>query len=157
MNRLILIRGVPGTGKSTLANLISDNVYETDDFFINSSGEYHFDPTNLSSYHSLNQFRVKQGMNEDQETIVVSNTFSQVWEMQPYIDMARANNYELVVIALVGLHPNIHDVPKTVVEKMTERWESYPGEHIYEAAGQTPKEWQAVDVTNQVGGTRPLS
>ena len=156
MNRLILIRGVPGTGKSTLANLISENVYETDDFFINSNGEYYFDPTNLSSYHRLNQVRVKQGMNAGEETIAVSNTFSQVWEMQPYIDMARESDYELIVISLVGLHPNIHDVPQTVIDVMTDRWEPYQGEFIYESCGQTPKE-QAVDVTDQVGGTRPLS
>ena len=150
MNRMIIIRGVSGTGKSTLAHIISSNVFETDDFFVDSGGNYNFDPKLLSSYHRLNQIRVNQALLAGEETIVVSNTFTQVWEMEPYIEMAKDRGYEVKVIALVGLHPNVHDVPPTVVETQTKRWEPYQGEYIYESAGQTPKEWKAFEVTDQV-------
>jgi len=135
--RLILIRGIPGTGKTTLANIISSNVLETDDFFTDSQGVYEFDSKLLPYYHRLNQIRVRQAMNALEEMIVVSNTFAEIKEMKPYIDMANDNNYEVKVISLVGLHPNEHDVPPTLVETLTSIWEPYEGEHIYESAGKT--------------------
>lgn len=137
--RLIIIRGIPGTGKTTLANIISSNVLETDDFFTDSQGVYEFNSEFLPYYHRLNQIRVRQAMNALEETIVVSNTFAQIKEMKPYIDMAINNKYEIKVISLVGLHPNEHDAPPTLVEKLTSIWEPYEGEHIYESAGKTPK------------------
>ena len=47
-NSLILLRGLPGSGKSALANLLSENgkypIFSVDDYFTNKiTGDYIFD------------------------------------------------------------------------------------------------------------------
>ena len=43
---LIVLRGLPGSGKTTLANLLSENkkypVFSIDDYFTDEKGKYHF-------------------------------------------------------------------------------------------------------------------
>lgn len=133
--RLLLIRGLPGSGKSTLAKAITPHHYETDDFFLDASGHYHFNPELLSSYHNLNRVRVNQAMYKGLSVIAVSNTFTQLWEMQPYFDMAQNHGYSVRVIKVVGSHGNIHGVPEETIEKMRERWEDGQGEITYESCG----------------------
>lgn len=51
MLQLVLVRGLPGSGKSTIAkSFIPHNFVhlETDMYFINSAGEYKFNPAKLS-------------------------------------------------------------------------------------------------------------
>ena len=43
---LYLLRGVPGSGKSTVAQNIGGTHFETDKYFM-VDGEYKFDPTKL--------------------------------------------------------------------------------------------------------------
>lgn len=56
--------------------------------------------------------------------ISVSNTFTQRWEFQSYIDLVIENNYDFQIIECHGNWKNIHGVPQEVIDKMKERWES---------------------------------
>ena len=57
---LILLRGLPGAGKSTLAKVIlqfretdEPEVLSADDFFVNENGVYEFDAQKIKEAHQL--------------------------------------------------------------------------------------------------------
>lgn len=87
---LIIMRGVPGTGKSYLARQLRGNgvVLSTDDFFINYQGQYVFDRYRLPEAHEWNQKRADQKVRAGTNPVVIDNTNLEVWEMQPYVMMA---------------------------------------------------------------------
>jgi len=90
MQNLTLIRGLPGSGKSTVAAGMSESSgaihLESDMYFINDEGEYIFDPEKLEDAHHwcLEQTRkyLRMGI-----PVIVSNTFTRCWEMQKYVDL----------------------------------------------------------------------
>ncbi len=57
--------------------------------------------------------------------IAVANTFTQEWEMQPYIDMAKEYGFTVFTIIVENRHDgtNVHNVPDEVIDKMKERFE----------------------------------
>ncbi len=128
MTTLTLIRGLPGSGKSTLARAICDSVasgvtshYEADMYFVDDDDAYEFNPEWLTDAHEWCQ-RATQGRLNDGFNVVVSNTFTTLREMQPYLDM----KYDkLQIIECKGDFGSIHDVPAAVVERMKARWEEY--------------------------------
>lgn len=132
MTELILIRGVPGSGKSTLARTYVEKGYkhfESDQYFM-IDGEYKFDASKLSYAHIECFEKTRHALLED-HNVVVSNTFTRLWEMQNYIDLAEKHNLKLKVIRCVGKFKNVHFVPDAVIEKMADRFELYRGEYFY--------------------------
>lgn len=92
--KLTLIRGLPGSGKTTYAKCLlyvngrQNTLHiEADQWFEDAGGAYRFDASQLPKAHKWCQthaeMSLKAGFN-----VIVSNTFTQIWEMQPYIDMA---------------------------------------------------------------------
>jgi hypothetical protein len=57
--------------------------------------------------------------------IVVSNTFTQEWEMQPYFDMAENFDYKVFSVIVENRHGGInqHGVPEDKIELMRNRFE----------------------------------
>lgn len=87
---VIIMRGVPGSGKSYLAYQLRGNgvVLSTDDYFINYQGQYVFDRNQLSFAHDWNQNRADKEMKSGTNPVVIDNTNLEAWEMQPYVTMA---------------------------------------------------------------------
>jgi predicted kinase len=135
MNRvLILLRGVPGAGKSTLANSIWNEyaVCEADKYFHNKeTGAYEFDITKLKDAHAWCRSQVEIRMKDNQVNpqfypeIVVSNTFTQEWEMQAYFDLAKQYDYRVVSLIVENRHggENVHGVPADKVQAMRDRFQ----------------------------------
>ena len=123
MKTLILIRGLPGSGKSTLAKKLRYEHLEADMFF-EQDGEYKFNPALLREAHQWCQERTKQAMRMNWAGIVVSNTFTQRWEMDPYLKLAREHGYTVQIIECKGKFENVHGVPAEAIEKMRQRWEN---------------------------------
>ena len=123
-NTLYIVRGIPGSGKSTLAKTLGGQHYEADMFFIDENGVYNFDFTKIKDAHQWCQGFVKSDMILEYPKIVVSNTFTQEWEMQPYIDMAKEHNYMVFTIIVENVHggKNIHNVPDDRIKQMKERF-----------------------------------
>jgi len=124
MKQLFLLRGLPGSGKSTLAKTLGGRHFEADMFFV-KDGEYKFDVNYLKMAHEWCQTMVWGNMKDQTDTIVVSNTFTQEWEMKPYYEMAERFGYTVFSLVVENRHGGIneHGVPDGILEKMENRFE----------------------------------
>jgi predicted kinase len=121
---LYIVRGIPGSGKSTFAKTLSDLHIESDMFFI-KEGEYKFDGSKIKDAHNWCQDVVEHWMDENKPKIVVSNTFTQEWEMEPYFELSKTHGYKTFSIIVENRHGNesIHGVPEDKLEQMKNRFE----------------------------------
>jgi len=166
---LILVRGVSGAGKSSVADCIAAGrdqwhkvpVFSTDDYFmvtktvdlgnkpncdcqerysdddygdpardyrccgIQTVTTYEFDGEKLPQYHKLCQVDVEEAMKDwNINTIVVANTFTTEWEMEPYFKLAKKHDYNVHTIIVENRHESksIHNVPSKVITMQKERF-----------------------------------
>lgn len=125
MAKLWVIRGLPGSGKSTYAKqLMLDGVcgahYEADMYFM-CDGEYQFDATKLYRAHRWCLKSVKESLINGVDT-VVSNTFTTRKELKPYLVLAAELGCEIEVITMTGEYGSIHDVSAETMQKMRNRF-----------------------------------
>ncbi|XP_077380994.1 NEDD4-binding protein 2 [Festucalex cinctus] len=97
---LVLLRGPPGCGKSTLARALVEHnpggvALSTDEYFT-LDGQYHFDPTTLGEAHEWNHKRAKEAFERGANPIIIDNTNMQGWEMKPYVAQALKHNYKVL-------------------------------------------------------------
>jgi NEDD4-binding protein 2 len=135
MKTLYIIRGIAGAGKTTFANSIVDNtaICEADQYFVNQeTGEYKFNPDEIKIAHQWCKDEVENRMKYNQDTygldyseIVVSNTFTQEWEMEPYFKLAEKYGYRVFSLIVENRHggKNTHGVPDEKVEVMRNRFQ----------------------------------
>lgn len=135
---LYLIRGLPGSGKSTFAEELADAFYcghwEADMFFylvpdrpkgtIIFGAEYRFDASKLHQAHQWCFGMVEQGMEEERDDIIVSNTFTTEKELKPYLELAEKHSYRVTTLVVENRHGNqsIHGVPEETMTKMRNRF-----------------------------------
>jgi len=131
MPELIIIRGLPGSGKSTLAKTMNCFHVEADMGCIDK-GVYNWNPRVVKRNHSWCQRTVFDAMYESMD-VVVSNTFTQIWEMKPYLSKAKELGFNIKIIRCCNNFANIHNVPDEVIDKMSNRFESVEGEVMYYA------------------------
>ena len=125
MKELILLRGLPGSGKSTLAKAIGGLHFEADMYFVDENGNYNFDGSQIKDAHAWCQNKVRISMETGVEKIVVSNTFTQEWEMEHYRMLAHTNEYRVHSVIVENLHggKNEHGVPEDKLDAMRTRFE----------------------------------
>ncbi|MEZ9925131.1 ATP-binding protein [Vibrio breoganii] len=127
---LILIRGLPGSGKSTLAKQLTRARellhLEADMYFTDENDEnYQFDASKLGAAHLWCQKQTLKNLKQG-NSVVVSNTFTQVWEIRPYQRMAQQCSVELYIYECEGQFANVHNVPLDKIEAMCKRWDVLP-------------------------------
>jgi predicted kinase len=120
---LVLIRGLPGSGKTTMATRDFPGYahFEADQFFECTDG-YKFDASKLGDAHAWCQKTTKHILTMGQ-SVVVSNTFTQHWEMKPYLDMAKDLNVPVRILVATGNYTSVHGVPEAAIAAMRRRWE----------------------------------
>lgn len=118
---LLLIRGLPGTGKSTLARELMKTGrahFETDQFFY-KRGKYVFDVNRLPEAHAWCLDLATRAVNDGQP-IVISNTFVHKHNMKQYLQL----NPTALILEMGGTWQNIHGVSEEVIGKMRMEWDS---------------------------------
>lgn len=123
MKTLYIVRGLPGSGKSSLAKKVTELVYSADDFFTNKKGEYNFNAKLLGKAHEWCWGKVRDAMFLGVNAVAVANTFTQAWEAEKYYQIAEEYGYSVFVIECQNDFGNVHDVPKESIDAMKERWE----------------------------------
>ena len=137
MSTLILVRGLPGAGNTTLAIKLAAAYpgaacLSADNYFTDAlTGEYRFDSTQLEQAHEECQDLTRLHMRNANTLVVVHNTFSQRWEMERYLRLAEECEYQVHVVDLfnAGLSineladRNTHGVPHMKIKQMWDRWD----------------------------------
>lgn len=104
------MQGVPGSGKSTIADYISfafnveDGrtraiILSTDDWRY-TDGKYEFDPETNKVFHKNCQKACIEAMQRGQEVIIIDNTNIQEWQVRPYIEVAKIYDYSVTVVSI---------------------------------------------------------
>jgi predicted kinase len=135
MNKVIILRGLPGSGKSTY---VSDRVaihkgFRTAaplvinaDSFLMEDGEYFYTAERSRDAHLQCMREFVSGVVARHELIFVDNTNTSALEMVPYIKVAEAHRYEVSIIKMKcsivdSLRRNIHGVPEETICRMAMR------------------------------------
>jgi predicted kinase len=119
---LTLVRGLPGSGKSTFAQLLGGlGTYSQEaDFYFEGKD---FNPAELPAAHWQCRDKTRDkllcGWN-----VVVSNTSTTEEEIQTYQQMAKDCNANFVSLIVENRHngASIHNVPETTIAKMRKRF-----------------------------------
>jgi predicted kinase len=121
MRNLVLIRGLPGSGKTTLAKRLFPNyrLCEADQYFTDDNGDYFFDPTQLPDAHADCLKRATELLDQGYD-VVVCNTFIKKHHTYPYLRLR--TNSKLVIVAN-GEFESVHNVPRATVVRMREEFE----------------------------------
>lgn len=127
---LILLRGVPGSGKTTLAKSIQpDFRVSADDFFM-VNGNYEFDASKLKEAHNWCQTEVWNYMSnsDSSETVIcVDNTFTQLWEMVYYYQAAYTHGFTVSSVIVENRHggTSTSGISEDKVDRMRERFNTH--------------------------------
>lgn len=126
MAKLELVRGLPGSGKSTYAKQrVLDGFchthYEADMFFMTKDGFYAFDHSKLYQAHKWCFESVKKDL-EKGLNVVVSNTFTRKREIRPFFNLCIELDCELDILTLKTSFGSIHDVHEETMNKMRQRF-----------------------------------
>lgn len=130
---IVVIRGLPGAGKSTYAKKHFPNalILENDMFHIRG-GMYSFDSRRQQEAVewciAMATMSALKGMD-----VVVANTFVHRKYIETYRRLAEATNQWFKVIRLETQYGSIHNVPENVLKNMREGFEDWEGEEIVSA------------------------
>lgn len=133
---LFIIRGIPGSGKTTVAEIFSQYfgntlenapLFSADQFFekeVDGKIEYKFDVTKLGAAHAACMRNTEESMKKEYLNIFVANTFTMEREINPYKALAEKYGYRFFSIIVENRHgnTNIHSVSDEKLEEMRKRF-----------------------------------
>lgn len=147
---LFIIRGLPGSGKTTFAQRIVDNGFkqgvqvmhnETDHFhqFVSMREDgspellYEFNRKLVGAAHDYCYGCTIKGLVQG-HSVVVSNGFTTKREINRYVNgVKRCGLYKVKIriIRMINDFGSIHNVPNSVIRNKKKAFEDYPNEIIY--------------------------
>lgn len=132
-----VMRGLPGSGKSTmakniLANSLDGRIFSTDDYFMLPNGQYQFDPIKLAAAHAWNLDRTIKAFTKNVDTVILDNTNILKEHYMTYVKEAVVRGYRVTVVT-VGTFDNefieechlrnSHGVPLHTIQRMAKNFQ----------------------------------
>jgi 2-phosphoglycerate kinase len=134
VRKVYILRGVPGSGKSTYAKRLTrwgGVICSADNYMVDEKGNYCFDPKKLPQVHSLCYSAFYYHLHyTNVSKIVLDNTNIKEWEFERYLDAIRIYNavYDDVYVEVITvgcledvekyIARGIHKVPAQRVKEM---------------------------------------
>ena len=130
MATLYLVRGYPGSGKSTFArNQFPGILHLENDMFMMDSGEYKWTPLKLNKAIEICGLFVKTALLHNAD-VVISNTFTKCKFIEFYKKVAETYSADFKVYRCIGNFKNIHGLNSEQLKGFKKSMEDYPDEII---------------------------
>ncbi len=128
---LYIIRGIPGSGKSTFAKKLAKELncqyFEADQYFTDDKGVYNFDPPKIGAAHAWCFREVEKALKRGND-VIVSNTFIKQWELDKYIEVSKEFKHNITIHRMTNSYGSIHNVPSDAIDRMKENMVDVVGE-----------------------------
>lgn len=138
---LTLIRGLPGSGKSTFAKKYYPNILHLEnDMFCMYSGNYVFDREQAPKIHNQILKIVEQNLKltDGKMDMVISCVFAHKKSIMKFFKLAKKYKCGFEVIRLTSNFGNKHNVPSDILECMKDSFQDWEGEEIKESLSDYP-------------------
>jgi predicted kinase len=122
---LIIVRGLQGSGKSTVAQLFGTKaICCADDYFVRGN-KYQWYGHMLPTAHTWCIRKCKRFMKKQATVIVIDNTNVKARDLVPYNDLARQFGYMVHTIIVENRHggKNSHDVPEDAINRLRAKFD----------------------------------
>lgn len=154
MSQLIIVRGLPGSGKTTFAKALAQKhfqkaaLFAADDFFMEGD-TYAFDGARLGEAHGWCQRKTLEAL-QNSTNVIVHNTFVTSKEFDPYLAMVTQAKVDIRVYNVFdgGLCDaklsvrGAHGVPIGVIGRMRANFTEAPVTEMHVSISDNYAHWQ---------------
>ena len=133
----IILRGVPGSGKSTFVDLLrgfsgSTAIHAVDDLHVDLAGNFLWDEENQERLYTLNFANFVKSCAAGTSLVVCDAINIEVEDFQKYVDIANQYQYSVYVVTPNPPTPdqstkrNKHHTSSSQAREMYSRWQHWP-------------------------------
>ena len=133
----LILRGTPGSGKSTFVELIKKlnhnvTVHAIDDLHRDAEGNFLWDEENADRLYTLNFANFVRSCAQGLPLVMCDAINIQVIDFQKYVEIAKQYGYKVYVVTPDLPTPkqsskrNTHHTSALQAKEMYQRWESWP-------------------------------
>lgn len=124
MKKLYIFRGLPGTGKSTIARTMAPLVVEPDMFRYTADNEYVFDSDkNAEVMKKTEDLLAYAAGYLRMPCLAVTATHVKLEHIEKYVRLGHDYGYTVAVVECYGSYGSIHNVPDAIIAKMAKEFE----------------------------------